>query len=101
MTIGGAAAGISAAGGGAMLAGAGAGRVGGAGFSGLATGWNGEAMLKGAFVGAAAGFVGGGFASAIGANFIHINLKQLTVINGSYLSNSSNWIMLSSIIDIS
>ena len=63
---GGAAAGVSALGGGAMLAGAAAGAVGGAGFSGLATGWDGNAMLRGAAIGAAAGFIGGGFASAIG-----------------------------------
>lgn len=63
---GGAASGISAAGGGAMLAGAGAGTVGGAGFSGLATGWDGQAMLEGAAYGALSGFIGGGVGAAIG-----------------------------------
>ncbi|MDQ3534652.1 MAG: hypothetical protein M3421_03395, partial [Bacteroidota bacterium] len=63
---GGAAAGVSAIGGGAMLAGAAGGAVGGAGFSGMGTGWDGQAMLRGAAIGAASGFVGGGFASAIG-----------------------------------
>jgi len=63
---GGAAFGISAAGGGAMLAGAGAGAVGGAGFSGLSSGWDGQAMLKGAAFGAISGFVGGGVGAAIG-----------------------------------
>jgi len=63
---GGAAAGVSAIGGGAMAAGAAAGAVGGAGFSGLATGWDGDAMLQGAAFGAISGFVGGGFAAAIG-----------------------------------
>lgn len=63
---GGAAAGVSAIGGGAMLAGAAGGAVGGAGFSGMATGWDAQAMLKGGAIGAASGFIGGGFASAIG-----------------------------------
>jgi len=63
---GGAASGISAAGGGAMLAGAGAGAVGGAGFSGLSTGWDGQAMIEGAAYGALSGFVGGGVGAAIG-----------------------------------
>ena len=63
---GGAAAGVSAIGGGAMLAGAAGGAVGGAGFSGMATGWDGQAMPRGAAIGAASGFVGGAFASAIG-----------------------------------
>ncbi len=89
---GGAAAGISAAGGGAMLAGAGAGMVGGAGFSGLATGWNGEAMLKGAFVGAAAGFVGGGFASAIGGGWGALAGGAASNITGQLLSTGDvNW----------
>ncbi len=66
---GAAGAGISAAGGGAMLAGAGAGAIGGAGFSGLATGWDGSAMLTGAVNGALAGFVGGGVGSAIGGGW--------------------------------
>ena len=63
---GGAAVGVSAAGGGAMLAGAVAGAVGGAGFNGLATGWDGQAMLKGAAFGTISGFVGGGVGAAIG-----------------------------------
>jgi hypothetical protein len=63
---GSAALGVSVAGGGAMLAGAAAGAIGGAGFSGLATGWNGQAMLKGAVFGAISGFVGGGIAASIG-----------------------------------
>ncbi len=62
----GAAIGISAIGGGAMLAGAVGGAINGAGFSGMATDWDGQAMLKGAAIGAASGLVGGGFASAIG-----------------------------------
>jgi len=66
---GGAAAGVSALGGGAMLAGATAGAVGGAGFSGMATGWDGSAMLTGAVNGALAGFVGGGVGSAIGGGW--------------------------------
>ena len=63
---GGAAAGVSVLGGAAWWAGATAGVVGGAGFSGLATGWDGIAMLKGASIGALSGFVGGGIGSAIG-----------------------------------
>jgi hypothetical protein len=66
---GGAATGVSALGGAAWWAGAAAGTVGGAGFNGLATGWNGEAMLKGAGIGALSGFVGGGIASAIGGGW--------------------------------
>ena len=65
----GAAVGVSAIGGGAMIAGMAAGTVAGAGFSGLATGWNGEAMLKGAALGGLSGFVGGGFAAAIGGGW--------------------------------
>jgi hypothetical protein len=66
---GGAASGVSALGGAAWWAGAAAGAVGGAGFSGLATNWNGEAMLKGAAFGALSGFVGGGLGSAIGGGW--------------------------------
>ena len=66
---GGAAAGVSALGGAAWWAGAAAGAVGGAGFSGLATGWDGMAMLKGAGIGALSGFVGGGLGSAIGGGW--------------------------------
>lgn len=63
---GGAASGITALGGGASLAGAGAGFVSGAGFTGMATDWDAGAMIKGGLIGAAAGFVSGGVASAIG-----------------------------------
>ncbi len=63
---GGAAAGVGALGGAAWWAGAAAGAIGGAGFNGLATGWNGKAILKGAAFGAISGFVGGGIGSAIG-----------------------------------
>jgi hypothetical protein len=63
---GGVAAGISAAGGGAIVAGMAAGSVGGAGFSGLATNWNGNAMIQGAFYGAISGGVGAGVGAAIG-----------------------------------
>ncbi|MCD4746681.1 MAG: FG-GAP-like repeat-containing protein [Bacteroidales bacterium] len=66
---GGAAGGISAAGGGAMAAGAASGVVGGAGFSGLATGWNGEAMLQGAVYGGISGAVGGGIGASIGGGW--------------------------------
>jgi RHS repeat-associated protein len=66
---GGAAAGVSALGGAAWWAGAAASAVGGAGFNGLATGWNGSAMLKGAGIGALSGFVGGGLGSAIGGGW--------------------------------
>ena len=66
---GGAAAGVSTLGGGAMLAGAAAGAVGGAGFSGMATGWDGSAMVTGAINGAIAGFIGGGVGSAIGGGW--------------------------------
>ncbi len=55
---GGAAAGVSALG-----------AVGGAGFSGMATGWDGNAMLTGAVNGAIAGFIGGGIGSAIGGGW--------------------------------
>ena len=65
---GGAAAGVSALGAGAMLAGAAGGAVGGAGYSGMATGWDAQAMLRGSAIGAASGFVGGGFAAAIGGS---------------------------------
>ncbi len=63
---GGVASGVSTAGGGAVLAGASAGAFGGAGFSGLATEWDGQAMLQGAAFGALSGFVGGGVGTAIG-----------------------------------
>ena len=66
---GGAASGVSALGGAAWWAGAAAGAVGGAGFNGLATGWDGMAMLKGAGIGALSGFVGGGLGSAIGGGW--------------------------------
>ena len=66
---GGAAAGVSAIGGAAWWAGAAAGAVGGAGFSGLATNWDGGAMVKGAVFGAISGFVGGGVGSAIGGGW--------------------------------
>ena len=66
---GGAALGVSAIGGAAWWAGAAAGAVSGAGFNGLATNWNGAAMLKGACIGALAGFVGGGVSSAIGGGW--------------------------------
>ena len=66
---GGAAAGVSAVGGAAWLAGAAAGAIGGAGFNGLATNWNGKAMLKGAAFGAISGFVGGGVGSMIGGGW--------------------------------
>ena len=56
---GGAAVGVSAIGGAAWWAGAAAGAISGAGFNGLATNWNGMAMLKGAGIGALSGFVGG------------------------------------------
>ncbi|MCR5548565.1 MAG: FG-GAP-like repeat-containing protein [Bacteroidales bacterium] len=62
----GAAVGVSALGGGAMLSAASAGAIGGAGFSGLSTKWNGGAMFKGAAIGAISGLVGGGTAAAIG-----------------------------------
>jgi RHS repeat-associated protein len=89
---GGAAAGISAAGGGAMLAGAGAGAVGGAGFSGLATDWNGGAMIKGAFIGAASGFIGGGFASAIGGGWGALAGGAASSTAGQLLSTGGvNW----------
>ncbi|MFW6219190.1 MAG: RHS repeat domain-containing protein, partial [Bacteroidota bacterium] len=93
---GGAASGISAAGGGAMLAGAGAGAVGGAGFSGLSTGWDGQAMLKGAAFGAISGFVGGGVGSAIGGGWgalaggASANLTGQLLYNGGDF-NSVNW----------
>jgi len=63
---GGAAWGISALGGGAMLAGAGAGTISGAGFSGLVTNWNANAMIKGGFFGAISGVIGGGVGAMIG-----------------------------------
>ncbi|MDR2424558.1 MAG: hypothetical protein LBD59_07525 [Prevotellaceae bacterium] len=66
---GGSAAGISAAGGSAWWAGAAAGVISGAGFSGLATDWNPEAMINGAWKGALSGFVGGGIGSAIGGGW--------------------------------
>ena len=93
---GGAAAGVSALGGGAMLAGAAAGAVGGGGFSGLATGWNSEAMLKGAAFGAISGFVGGGLGSAIGGGWgalaggVASNLTSQLLYNGGDFS-SINW----------
>jgi len=59
-------AGVSMLGGGAMFAGGCAGAIAGAGYGGLASGWNGEAMLKGAGIGFIAGAIGGGVGSAIG-----------------------------------
>jgi RHS repeat-associated protein len=63
---GGAASGVSALGGGAILTGAAGGAVGGAGFSGLATKWDGDAMVQGAFYGAVSGGFGGGIGAVIG-----------------------------------
>ena len=51
---------------GPMAAGGCAGAIAGAGYSGLASGWDGEAMLKGAGIGFVSGFVGGGVGAAIG-----------------------------------
>ena len=93
---GGAAAGVSAVGGGAMLAGASAGAVGGAGFSGLSTGWDGQAMLKGAAFGAISGFVGGGVGASIGGSWGAMaggtasNLMGQLLYNGGDFSNI-NW----------
>ena len=93
---GGVAFGISMIGGGAMLASAGAGAVGGAGFSGLSTGWDGNAMLTGAVNGAITGFIGGGIASAIGGGWGAIaggasaNLTNQLLCNGGNFSNV-NW----------
>jgi len=93
---GGSASGISAAGGGAMLAGAGAGAVGGAGFSGMATGWDGNAMLTGAINGAISGFVGGGVGGAIGGGWgalaggASANLTSQLLYNDGDFS-SINW----------
>jgi hypothetical protein len=66
---GGVGAGISAAGGAAWWAGAAAGAIGGAGFNGLATNWNPQAMWNGFWNGAAAGFIGGYFGSMIGGGW--------------------------------
>jgi RHS repeat-associated protein len=66
---GGVGAGISAAGGAAWWAGAAAGAIGGAGFSGMATGWDGSAMLTGAVNGAIAGLVGGYAGSMVGGGW--------------------------------
>ena len=89
---GGAAVGVSALGGSAMLAGAAAGAVGGAGLSGMGTGWNGQAMLRGAAIGAAAGFVGGGFASAIGGGWGALAGGAASNITGQILSTGDvNW----------
>lgn len=63
---GGAAWGVGALGAGAWWSGAAAGTISGAGFSGLSTNWDANAMLKGAGIGALSGFVGGGMASMIG-----------------------------------
>ncbi|MBL7683827.1 MAG: VCBS repeat-containing protein [Flavipsychrobacter sp.] len=60
---------ISAAGGGAITVGAASGAVAGAGFSGLRTNWNGEAMLKGAALGGASGAIGGGVGASIGGGW--------------------------------
>ena len=59
-------AGASMLGWGPMAAGGCAGAIAGAGYSGLASGWDGEAMLKGAGIGFVSGFVGGGVGAAIG-----------------------------------
>jgi hypothetical protein len=66
---GGTASGVSALGGTAWWAGAAAGAIAGAGFNGLATNWDGNAMLKGMGIGTLSGFVGGGIASAIGGGW--------------------------------
>jgi len=62
----GASVGVSAIGGGAIVAGAAGGAVAGAGFSGLATNWNGDAMLRGGLIGGLSGGVCGGVGAAIG-----------------------------------
>ncbi|MFC5283654.1 hypothetical protein [Pedobacter alpinus] len=84
---GGAAAGISAAGGGAILAGFGAGSLGGAGFNGLATGWNVNSMLKGAVIGGISGAVGGGFAAAIGGGGGALVGGTLSSLAGQFLTS--------------
>jgi hypothetical protein len=88
---GGAAAGVSALGGGAMLAGAAAGGIGGVGFSGLATGWNGSAMLTGFANGAIAGFTGGGVASAIGGGWGALAGGATSNLTGQLLYNDGNF----------
>ena len=93
---GGAAVSVSMAGGGAMLVGAVSGAVGGAGFSGMVTGWDGQAMLKGAAFGAISGFIGSGFASAIGGGIGALaggatsNLANQLLYNNGNLSKI-NW----------
>lgn len=62
----GAAAGISAIGGGAFIAGAGAGAIASAGFSGLATNWNKDAMIRAGAIGGISGGLGGCVGAAIG-----------------------------------
>ncbi len=62
---GGAAIGISAAGGGAIMAGAGAGAVSGAGFAGLNSNWDMGAMGRGAVIGSISGGIGGGIGQAV------------------------------------
>jgi hypothetical protein len=84
---GGAAAGVSAMGCSAMWAGAAAGAVSGAGFNGLATDWNEEAMWKGAWQGAAAGLVGGTFGSAIGGGWGAVAGGVTSNLTGQLLSN--------------
>jgi hypothetical protein len=89
---GGVGAGISIAGGSAWWAGAAAGAVGGAGFSGLATGWDGSAMLTGAVNGAIAGFVGGYAGSLVGGGWGALvggassNLTSQLLYNGGNFS---------------
>jgi RHS repeat-associated protein len=89
---GGAATGVSMLGGAAWLAGAAAGMVGGAGFSGLATNWNVNAMLKGAAIGAVSGFVGGGVASAIGGGWGAMIGGSASNITSQLMNNGGvNW----------
>ncbi|MDO4729509.1 MAG: hypothetical protein Q4B43_10970, partial [Bacteroidota bacterium] len=66
---GSAAAGIGLIGGSPWLAGAVSGAISGAGFSGLSTNWNPEAMLKGAAIAGLSGLVGGGLGAAIGGGW--------------------------------
>ncbi|NJN26347.1 MAG: hypothetical protein HC819_10390 [Cyclobacteriaceae bacterium] len=78
---GAAGAGVAAAGGGAVLAGAACGAVGGAGFSRMATGWDGNAMLTGAWQGAFAGAAVGGIGSLVGGGaraFLGIAASDVT-----------------------
>lgn len=83
-------------GGGAILSGAAGGVISGVGFSGMASNWNGDAMLRGGIYGGISGGIGGGLGAAIGGGWGSLaggtasNLTSQLLYNNGDL-NKVNW----------